>query len=91
MTDKKQTSTSPFETTEGVAEYFNVSVWTVRDWVKRGIIPASAYIKVAKTTRFKLDQVEAALVSVMSMDEPEPEQSVEQEESVEHENTIYLD
>jgi excisionase family DNA binding protein len=73
MSDKEQPATSPFETTEGVAQYFNVSVWTVRDWVKRGIIPSSAYIKVAKTTRFKLDQVEAALVSVMSQDETETE------------------
>lgn len=73
MSDVKPPATSPFETTEGVAQYFNVSVWTVRDWVKRGIIPSSAYIKVAKTTRFKLDQVEAALVSVMSQDETETE------------------
>lgn len=70
---------SPFVTTEQVAEHFNVSLWTVRDWVKRGIIPPSAYIRVSKTQRFKLEAVEAALTQANPYNKEEPEETPAEE------------
>jgi len=44
-----------------VAEYFNVSLSTIRKWVHSGHIPTSAYINIGGVYRFRLDDVEAAL------------------------------
>jgi excisionase family DNA binding protein len=45
-----------------VAEYFKVSVSTLRTWVRTGKIPASTYIKIDGTYRFNLNLVEEALL-----------------------------
>lgn len=51
-----------------VAEYFKVSVSTLRGWVKSGKIPASTYIKIDGTYRFNLDLVEEALLEASEQD-----------------------
>lgn len=53
-------STSEYMTIEEVARHFRVSVSTVRAWVRRGTIPA---LMVANIFRFKLPEVEAALLA----------------------------
>lgn len=52
---------SEYATIRDVAGYFVVSVSTVRNWIRAGIIPASTYIKVGDTYRFNLASVEEAL------------------------------
>jgi excisionase family DNA binding protein len=44
-----------------VADYFQVSVSTVRAWVRTGAVPETAYLKIGKTYRFQLPEVENAL------------------------------
>lgn len=44
-----------------VADYFNLSLSTIRKWVHTGHIPSSAYINIGEVYRFRLDDVEAAL------------------------------
>jgi|SanBayMetagenome_1026888.scaffolds.fasta_scaffold00063_8 excisionase family DNA binding protein len=44
-----------------VADYFQVSVSTVRSWVRTGAVPETAYLKIGKTYRFQLPEVENAL------------------------------
>lgn len=51
-----------YATIRDVAGYFSVSVSTVRNWIRAGIIPASTYIKVGETYRFNLAKVEGALI-----------------------------
>jgi excisionase family DNA binding protein len=48
-------------TLEQVAQHYQVSLSTVRSWVRMGAIPADKYIKVGKTFRFKISEVDAAL------------------------------
>ena len=57
MTEAK----SPFVTIESLAQYFNVSVSTIRAWVRQGHIPETTYIKLGNTYRFNRDQVADAL------------------------------
>jgi|DEB0MinimDraft_10_1074344.scaffolds.fasta_scaffold31913_3 excisionase family DNA binding protein len=45
-----------------VADYFNVSVSTIRNWIRSGTIPEDTYIKAGETYRFSLDRVENALL-----------------------------
>jgi excisionase family DNA binding protein len=52
-----------YATIRDVAGYFTVSVSTVRNWVRAGIIPSSTYIKVGDTYRFSLAKVEEALLT----------------------------
>lgn len=56
------TAESPFVTLEDVAKYFVVSPSTVRTWVRNGTIPKETYIKIGYAYRFKLPEVEAALL-----------------------------
>jgi len=58
-----------------VADYFKVSVSTMRTWVKSGKVPASTYIKVDGTYRFNLDLVEEALLNA-SEQPKSPDQSL---------------
>jgi len=44
-----------------VAKYFNVSVSTVRGWIRSESIPPSTYLKLGSTYRFRLPEVEAVL------------------------------
>lgn len=50
-----------YVTIQGVADFFQVSVPTVRGWVKKGVIPPSSYLKISGTYRFRLDEVEMSL------------------------------
>lgn len=54
---------SEYATIRDVAGYLNVSVSTVRNWVRAAVIPASTYIKVGDTYRFNLTKVEEALLN----------------------------
>ena len=44
-----------------VADYFQVSVSTVRAWVRTGTLPETTYLRIGKTYRFQLPEVENAL------------------------------
>jgi len=46
---------------EEVADYLSVKVSTIRQWVNKGFIPKSTYIKVGYTYRFNLPDVIEAL------------------------------
>lgn len=54
--------TPEYVTIRDVAGHFNVSVSTIRNWVRAGTIPADTYIKVGDTYRFSLSRVEDALI-----------------------------
>lgn len=55
-------SNSPYLAIEPLANYFNVSVSTVRLWIREGTIPEKSYIKVANTYRLHVKAVENALI-----------------------------
>lgn len=55
---------SPFVTIESLAQYFHVSVSTIRAWVRQGHIPETTYIKLGNTYRFNRDQVAEALTTM---------------------------
>jgi excisionase family DNA binding protein len=57
---------------EAVANYFNVSISTVRNWIKSNTIPASLVLKIGHTHRFKIADIEAALKG-----SPEPASAVQ--------------
>jgi len=46
---------------EEVAEHLSVKVSTIRQWVNKGLIPKSTYIKVGYTYRFSIPAVVEAL------------------------------
>lgn len=52
-----------YATIREVAEYFGVSVSTVRNWLREGVIPDTTFIKVKETYRFNIPLVEAALLA----------------------------
>ena len=52
---------TPYTNINKVADYFQVSISTIRKWVNNGYIPNSAYIKIGEVYRFRLDDVESAL------------------------------
>jgi len=56
---------------ENVAKHFSVSISTVRAWLRNNKIPTDTYIKVGPTYRFKLPEVEAALLNSVSFTVPE--------------------
>jgi hypothetical protein len=45
----------------GLAEHFKVSRSTVRNWMRDGVIPDTAYVKVKSVYRFSIPRVTAAL------------------------------
>jgi excisionase family DNA binding protein len=55
MSDEK------YITIEQVAEHYQVSISTVRAWIRTGVIPLDSYLKVGKTFRFQLTDVDAAI------------------------------
>jgi|TARA_R100000329_G_scaffold126992_1_gene105664 excisionase family DNA binding protein len=59
MSDKE----TPYTNINSVADYFQVSISTIRKWVQNGSIPTDTYIKVGEVYRFRLDDVEAALTA----------------------------
>jgi excisionase family DNA binding protein len=50
-----------YYTIEQVAKHYQVSVSTVRSWVRTGVIPEGKFIQIGKTYRFKISEVDAAL------------------------------
>jgi len=62
---------SPFVTIESLAQYFSVSVSTIRAWVRQGYIPANTYIKLGNTYRFNREAVSAALTTMQKEAEKE--------------------
>ena len=58
---------------EDVAEHLSVKVSTVRQWVNKGFIPKSTYIKVGYTYRFNLP----AVIEALKQEEPVSEQEQE--------------
>lgn len=56
------TQTANFVTIEELATHFALSLSTIRKWIASGAIPRKTYIKVGRTYRFKLAEVEAALL-----------------------------
>lgn len=46
---------------DDLANYLSVKVPTIRDWVTKGYIPKTTYIKVGNTYRFNIPAVVAAL------------------------------
>ena len=59
MTEEK----TPYVDIHKVAEYFLVSVSTIRKWVRSGHIPASTYLKIGEGYRFRIPEIEAALTA----------------------------
>jgi excisionase family DNA binding protein len=55
---------SPFVTIENLAQYFHVSVSTIRSWVRQGHIPETTYIGLGNTYRFNRDAVASALTGM---------------------------
>jgi len=46
---------------ENVAEYFSVSISTIRAWVRQDRIPQNTYTKVGNTYRFCIPEISEAL------------------------------
>tara|TARA_R110000796_G_scaffold222487_1_gene338681 strand:- start:56 stop:286 length:231 start_codon:yes stop_codon:yes gene_type:complete len=44
-----------------LAEHLSVSIPTIRLWIGNGILPSDCCLKVARTYRFKISEVESAL------------------------------
>lgn len=61
---------------EEVADYLSVKVSTIRQWVNKGFIPKSTYLKVGYTYRFNLP----AVIEALKQEEPaaDPTQITEQ-------------
>ena len=58
-----------------LARYLNVSVSTVRTWLRNEIIPKSSYLRIGTTYRFSIEEVVDALRNNSDshiFDEPEP-------------------
>lgn len=51
----------PYVGTPEVAKHFQVSVTTIRNWIKSGHIPPDTYIKIGEVYRFRLGEVDTAL------------------------------
>lgn len=51
---------------EDVADHLSVKVSTIRQWVNKGFIPKSTYIKVGYTYRFSLP----AVIEALKQEEP---------------------
>ena len=74
MTEAKDKS--PFVTIENLAQYFCVSVSTIRAWVRQGHIPEETYIKLGNTYRFNRDLVSDALTQMRKDDVEQAEDTI---------------
>ena len=45
-----------------MADHFNVSVSTIRTWIRNKSIPRSTYLKVGNTYRFDISKIEKTLL-----------------------------
>lgn len=69
---------SRFANIKETAEHFAVSVSTIRGWVRQRIIPDNAYFKVGNTYRFRLAEIEQALLENPSYNkEPSPQMELD--------------
>lgn len=55
-------ATDQYVQIEDVANYFAVSVSTIRAWLRQGYIPEGSYLKIGNTYRFKVKDVEQYLI-----------------------------
>lgn len=53
-----------YVTIEDVADFYSVSVSTVRNWIKTGVIPDHVIFKVGHTHRYKIADIEGAIRGV---------------------------
>jgi len=58
----------PYVTIEKLANHLQVSISTIRGWVRNKHIPEDTYIRVVNTYRFCIDDVTAALSAGNSKD-----------------------
>lgn len=63
---------------ENVAEYFSVSVSTIRAWVRQDRIPQKTYIKVGNTYRYCIPEISEALTHRDKVSE-EPHDEISEE------------
>ncbi len=54
----------PFVPIEDLAKHFNVSISTVRAWVRQEHIPKDTYIQLGSTYRFRVGDVANALTKI---------------------------
>lgn len=47
---------------EELAKHFSVSVSTIRSWIRQDYIPKDSFLKLGHTYRFKISEVETALI-----------------------------
>lgn len=71
-----------YVTIKGLAEHFSVSVSLVRAWLKKGLIPPTAYLKLHGTYRFDLEKVEAALRAASETDTDEQASTTDKQLSI---------
>lgn len=69
-------ATDAYVQIEDVAKYFAVSVSTVRAWLRQGYIPKEAYLKIGNTYRFKIKEVESALINAKATETKKKEELV---------------
>jgi len=55
-------TSSRFAQIDAVADHFNVSVSTIRTWIRNKSIPRSTYLKVGNTYRFDIAKIEKTLL-----------------------------
>ena len=55
----------PIATINEVADYYSVSVSTIRQWVREGHISRSAYFKIGNVLRFRVEEVDKCLDEVV--------------------------
>ena len=67
-------------TIDTLAKKLNVSVSTVRSWIRQGYIPKDTYVQIAKTYRFDYDRVMEALRRRTKDDPPTPAEMVKTEQ-----------
>lgn len=63
-----------------LASILGVSVQSVRNWVRSGLIPTSTYIKVERTYRFMVDDVIEALRANNVVPPPEETPAAQEEQ-----------
>lgn len=61
---------APWATMEQVAEHLQLTIPTIRSWVRRGIIPPWTYIQVSTVYRFDLHKVVQALQNTTPVPPP---------------------
>jgi hypothetical protein len=81
--------TTKYMNISAIADYFAVSVSTVRGWVKQGLIPRDAYIKIGSTYRFDVVMIEG-LFRTKSAEDESTEIDMEEELQEETEDTEAL-